>query len=298
MADYAPPPGPPPPRVPEGWKAVFNDQYKEWYDQNSPSSPSCPPTLSHPCPALRPTHPLLHRFYVNVHTKQSTWEKPTAPAPRPGSDYFAPSEAPPGYAGGGGGMISADTKKAPLESNNPYSAHPGGYATDSDAALAARLQAEEDARVNAAAGPGSRSPHPAGGGGGDGYYGQRSGAGAAYPGAQEGSPTGGFGASQQLPPRPDEQPSYGSRGLLSKLMGKGKSSHSQQRYGQQGGYGGYGPPQGYGGYPQQGYGGGPQYMQQQPRRSGMGAGGAAALGLGGGLLGGVMLGEAMEGVSS
>ena len=29
MAD-APPPGPPPPKVPEGWKAVWNDQYKEW----------------------------------------------------------------------------------------------------------------------------------------------------------------------------------------------------------------------------------------------------------------------------
>lgn len=38
MADYAPPTGPPPPRVPEGWKAVFNDQYKEWYTSLSFSS--------------------------------------------------------------------------------------------------------------------------------------------------------------------------------------------------------------------------------------------------------------------
>ena len=27
---YAAPTGPPPPKVPEGWKAVWNDQYKEW----------------------------------------------------------------------------------------------------------------------------------------------------------------------------------------------------------------------------------------------------------------------------
>lgn len=32
MSDFAVPAGPPPPKVPEGWKAVFNDQYKEWYD--------------------------------------------------------------------------------------------------------------------------------------------------------------------------------------------------------------------------------------------------------------------------
>lgn len=31
MADYLPPTGPPPPQVPAGWKAVYNDQYKEWY---------------------------------------------------------------------------------------------------------------------------------------------------------------------------------------------------------------------------------------------------------------------------
>ena len=31
MADFvAPPPGPPPPKVPEGWVARWNDQYKEW----------------------------------------------------------------------------------------------------------------------------------------------------------------------------------------------------------------------------------------------------------------------------
>ena len=30
MADFLPPSGPPPPKVPEGWKAVWNEQYKEW----------------------------------------------------------------------------------------------------------------------------------------------------------------------------------------------------------------------------------------------------------------------------
>ena len=33
MADFIPPSGPPPPKVPEGWKAQWNDQYKEWYAQ-------------------------------------------------------------------------------------------------------------------------------------------------------------------------------------------------------------------------------------------------------------------------
>ena len=31
MADYVSPSGPPPPKVPEGWKAQWNEQYKEWY---------------------------------------------------------------------------------------------------------------------------------------------------------------------------------------------------------------------------------------------------------------------------
>ncbi|KAL8830483.1 MAG: hypothetical protein Q9170_005712 [Blastenia crenularia] len=31
MSSYAPPSGPPPPRVPEGWKAQWNDQYHEWF---------------------------------------------------------------------------------------------------------------------------------------------------------------------------------------------------------------------------------------------------------------------------
>jgi hypothetical protein len=30
MADFDAPPGPPPPKVPEGWVARYNEQYKEW----------------------------------------------------------------------------------------------------------------------------------------------------------------------------------------------------------------------------------------------------------------------------
>jgi len=30
MADFEAPQGPPPPKVPEGWVARWNDQYKEW----------------------------------------------------------------------------------------------------------------------------------------------------------------------------------------------------------------------------------------------------------------------------
>jgi len=62
MADYAPPTGPPPPKVPAGWKAVYNNEYKEW-------------------------------FYVNTYTKKSQWDKPTEPVY--GDD--APAGPPPGY---------------------------------------------------------------------------------------------------------------------------------------------------------------------------------------------------------
>lgn len=31
MADFEAPVGPPPPKVPDGWVARWNEQYKEWY---------------------------------------------------------------------------------------------------------------------------------------------------------------------------------------------------------------------------------------------------------------------------
>lgn len=30
VPDFAPPPGPPPPKVPEGWIAQWNANYNEW----------------------------------------------------------------------------------------------------------------------------------------------------------------------------------------------------------------------------------------------------------------------------
>ncbi|KAH9867644.1 hypothetical protein IAQ61_008238 [Plenodomus lingam] len=70
MADFAPPPGPPPPKVPEGWKAIWNTQYSEW-------------------------------FFVNIYTKQSQWEKPTEPVypPGEGPSHAAPPSDKAGFGG-------------------------------------------------------------------------------------------------------------------------------------------------------------------------------------------------------
>jgi hypothetical protein len=124
---------------------------------------------------------------------------------------------------------------------------------------------------------------------------------------------------QDLPPREQK------RGLLGKFFGKSNSSNQYQQqpqYGQQQyrpqqpayGYGAP-PPQQYGGYPQQGYppqgyapqgygpgpgpgyggGGYGGYQQQPPKKSGgIGAMGGAALGLGGGLIGGMLLEDAIQ----
>lgn len=40
MNEFAPPTGPPPPKVPEGYKAVWNAEYKEWFALTySPQTP-------------------------------------------------------------------------------------------------------------------------------------------------------------------------------------------------------------------------------------------------------------------
>ena len=245
------------------------------------------------------------RFYVNTYTKQSTWERPSSPVYP--SSPSAPGGPPPSYTGGG---ISGP-EKGHLSTNNPYSSDTGSTTqgnVESDAAYAARLQAEENARAEGR--PSSR-------GASDDYYGRPSSATGGYPGGpgqQSNVPY----DQQQLPPR--EQKSKGLGGLLGKLTGKhsgapqqgyppqqgygGQPQYAQQGYGpqsgysgggypQQGGYGGYPPQQGYGGYPPQGYGGG--YQQAPPKRhGGLGAGGGAALGLGGGLRGGMMRGAARD----
>lgn len=255
------------------------------------------------------------RFYVNVHTKASTWEKPTAPAVS--ASDSAPSAPPPSY-NNTTEVTHTDEKANP---NNPYNAsHATGTGSvsntdlDDDAKLAAKLQAQENAG-------GARPAGDVRGASSD-YY------------SQPGAPGQAGHASSHDQELPTRDQSGGKRGLLGKLLGKSSSHHSNQpaqsggyghpqygqsQYGQpqygQGGYGqpGYGqqgyPPQGYppqGGYgyppPGAGYGGYPPpgglyggYPQQQGRRpGGLGAGGGAALGLGGGLLGGMLIGEALS----
>lgn len=225
-----------------------------------------------------------HRFYVNIYTKKSQWEKPTQPA----YEHDAPPGPPPGYSGGSTGAVS-DVK------HNPYEADKSSFGGSShdisaDEALARKMQAEEDERVRN--GSGSRNAMTD------------------YANTPLPQSSQSYGQQQELPAREQK------KGLFSKLLG-GKSSSSSHQYGQQSyGGGGYGhqqqqyPQQGYG-YPQQGYGGGyppqqqyggypPQQQyggyQQPPKKSGGGMGmmGGAALGLGGGLIGGMLLEDAID----
>ncbi|BCS27512.1 uncharacterized protein APUU_60560S [Aspergillus puulaauensis] len=301
---FAPPPGPPPPSVPEGWTTQFDDTYKQW-------------------------------FFINLTTGKSQWEPPqSTPAPTPQAPAQAPIPAseqphadqpgapPPSYEESGPGNPStvADAedfgkKKANyFSSNNPYNGEPasgpgasGASAkdtTESDAALAARLQAEEDAR-SSSTGPGTAA----------GYYDNDT----------PHSPTSSFPAGDR------DKGKDKKKGFFSKLMGKASSSQgyssrppaayggyrpSQPGYGAPSpgpGYGapggfyppqqGYGPGPGYGagygpqpvyGYPQQPYYGGGMQPQRRPGGGGMGMAGAAALGVGGGLLGGALLADAID----
>jgi hypothetical protein len=302
MADYNPPPGPPPPKapdVPAGWAARWNEQYKEW-------------------------------FYVNLYTKQSQWDKPTAPVFP--ADDAPPPGAPPGYEPGSSGAIPTDTKKNPYDdhSGNPDYAYGGGGSSsntaDDDARLAAKLQAEEDARARS--GPGG-APVPPGYGAGNAYS-------SPGPDSQHGHQSSPF--PQDLPPR--EKSKGGS--FLGKLISKAKASGAPGggHYPAQGGYGGqpgYGGQHGYGGQPHYGgqpgygqpggympqpgygapghYGGGGGFMGHpshggmmhggmmhggygQPQRraggGGMGMAGGAAMGVGAGLLGGAVLATAFD----
>lgn len=248
------------------------------------------------------------RFYVNVYTKKSQWEKPTDPVFPVGDN--APTDPPPGYQPGEG-PAPTDTKKNPYDDRT---ANPDN--SSEDAKLAAKLQAEEDARSR-----GSHSPYPP----------QPPQDMQNMQGMHNSSPQPGYGGSsgqgfpQDLPPR-DRGKSGG--GFLGKLLGKAKGAaggHQQPGYGHsypqqpqqyypqqpqyggypQQGYGGgyaqpgYGHPQGYGGYGHgPGYGG---YPQMQPHRRGGGMGGGmggmamgGALGLGAGMLGGAMIADGIH----
>ncbi|GAO17673.1 hypothetical protein UVI_02058540 [Ustilaginoidea virens] len=262
------------------------------------------------------------RFYVNVYTKKSQWDKPTEPV-FPVDDN-APSDPPPGYEPGKNAPVTADVKKDPYQdrtddkSGLPAAAHALTSAPDQDAQLAAKLQAEEDAKARGGPAPPAGHGNP-GGGAADsytqGYQGNQS---------QQQYPS-------ELPPRADSARGK-DRGFLGKLFGKGKNTQQEQSsYGggypqqqqQQQGYYQSPPPQQYGGYPQQGspmgggygggyggYGGGyapgpypqagyHQQQQQQPaRKSGMGGMGmglaGGALGLGAGVLGGALIADAIH----
>ncbi|RYO80763.1 hypothetical protein DL764_009852 [Monosporascus ibericus] len=286
MADFEAPAGPPPPKVPEGWVARWNDQYKEW-------------------------------FYVNIYTKKSQWDKPTEPAvdPSASSSSGAPDGPPPGYTPG--------SAPAPTDSKNPFvneatkPGFDGGGPSDedADARLARQLQEEENARSRSAGTPSSHHQQQPYGGGGPGTPGSHS----PYPDqlpprpamSEKGKSKGFLGklkdklAASGSGHHAGGFPSGGSHG--------GYGGYSQQQhYGapppQQGYYGapqygggGYGAPVpghyghgpmggGYGG----GYGGGGGFGGRRPGGGGgMGMGGVA-LGAGAGLLGGALIANAVN----
>ncbi|EPQ62763.1 hypothetical protein BGT96224_A20444 [Blumeria graminis f. sp. tritici 96224] len=259
MADsFNPPPGPPPtasPQVPAGYKAQWNDQYKEW-------------------------------FYVNIYTKKSQWEKPTQPV-YPDNET-PPSGPPPGYT-------SNNTSSSDLKQS--YS-QKGSQGSPDDAALAARLQAEEDSRSRGASDTKSKG----------GFFDK-------LLGKTTGNPN---GNSQNFSQQPQvaygQQPAYNSYPQGYPQQGYPPQGYPPQGYPPQGyppqgyppqgyppqGYPPQGyPPQGYPqqGYPPQGYGGQPAYggaQQKKPGGGGMGMMGGAALGAGAGLIGGVLIADALE----
>ncbi|GAB1725857.1 hypothetical protein NU195Hw_g2582t1 [Hortaea werneckii] len=137
MADFAPPAGPPPPKVPEGWKAVWNDQYQEW-------------------------------FYVNLATKQSQWEKPSEHAPPPG--------APPGYDHGSSQPVGPE-KGGYQDNNpyhQPYGQAGSSGAMTDDERYARQLQEQENARMGGGSSRGANDGYYGGGAPAPQYGGQPS----------------------------------------------------------------------------------------------------------------------------
>ncbi|KAK0732614.1 hypothetical protein B0T21DRAFT_369306 [Apiosordaria backusii] len=298
MADFEAPTGPPPPKVPEGWVARWNDQYKEW-------------------------------FYVNTYTKKSQWEKPTEPAIPPRDDLPAPAGPPPSYTPGDSKPSVSDAKVNPYDTNP--SQHAGGASSSShnpqeseDERLARQLQAEEDARARSHGGttpqpnqqfPGQLPPRPDNLEKGKSFLGKLFG-GAKKPSGSHGSSSGGglAGSVAGLMANRPGSHSHGGGGYPGGYGGPAPPPQGYGGYPPQGGYGGYPPQQpGYGGYPPQpgyggyaqqpGYGGYGGYPQQgygahgRPTKSGPGMGmmaGGAALGVGAGLLGGALVADAIH----
>ncbi|EER40493.1 conserved hypothetical protein [Histoplasma capsulatum H143] len=310
---FARPAGPPPPRVPDGWVAQFDDKYKEW-------------------------------FYVNLKTGISQWERPPVPDTLPPSyDQASPATtgdpaAASATTAAGEEAATGDVKKTSttttssstrleLGSNNPYnparqrSRSPSGPATrttadsqmiDEDAKLAAKLQAEEDERAQQgheqgrqkyAGSPQSHPqppPHQ--------QYQQQE--------RQQQHPHSSSPPQQQQQwqqPQETKRSSAAVHHGSSSNSGSGSGFAPPHNYNlpyQQQPYQQYQPPypgpHGYNGYPPGAApgGGAPFYGPQQPYApgpppkqrkgfGGIGRGGAAALGLGGGLLGGALLADAI-----
>ncbi|EEH17206.2 hypothetical protein PABG_07293 [Paracoccidioides brasiliensis Pb03] len=297
---YAPPPGPPPPRVPDGWKAQFDDRYKEW-------------------------------FYVNLKTGISQWEAPPVPDAHPSNGdptSRAPvAEPPPHYAPpvtqtAAPGEVHnnpATANLSDLGSNNPFnpmrtgSSYGSGPSSgtneavmDEDARVAARLQAEENGQAGMM-GQGSLPPQPqpqpqslpppqplieerrkSPGG----FLGKLMGKASSKTNYQ-GS---GFSTAPYYPPPPQQPPPQQQQQQQYPPMPQYQQQpYPQQQQQQQQQYGGYyGPQPNTPSYPQYV----PQQQQQQQHhkqhgRPRIGRGGAAALGLGGGLLGGALLSKAV-----
>ncbi|KAI1965856.1 medium-chain fatty acid-CoA ligase faa2 [Ophidiomyces ophidiicola] len=294
---FAPPSSPPPPQVPEGWKAQYHDGYKQWY-------------------------------FVDLSTGVSQWDAPPVSADAP------PSYEASGSSGLAAPITSTtDQKTRPesrpseLESNNPYKAHVTGGSSsnnlavsdkknpaiasdsksnvDDDAKLAAELQEQENERARK-----------------QGYDSVLEANNTPANNARASNQNQNYAAISPTPsPFPPQQETTrgksGKGGFLGKLLNKAKQSSSPRPYSappgppqqQQPGY--YPPPQQpYGLAPIQGGYGQPLYQQPYHagpppavqsgrmgggRGAGMGMAGAAALGLGGGMLGGALLANSFGG---
>lgn len=244
------------------------------------------------------------RFFVNLQTGKSQWEKPEAPAQKQEELHEPPSGPPPSYEDSSPAdpfEVPNTSEKKAFGSNNPYNQSGTSEDTvESDARLAARLQAEENARSS------TQSPAAAQPGAATDYYNETS----------QSQPQGLSPGQSPGPQNTSRGTRDRSRSFLSKLIGKKTSSGSSSSSNAGYGYGysrppppappqqpyGY-PPVGYhGGYSQPGYGypqypmggGGGYYPSRPQRHGGMGNAGAAALGVGGGLLGGAMLANAFD----
>ena len=99
MADFAPPSGPPPPRVPEGWKAQWNAQYSEWYAADLP----------HPLASQVAAIINSHRGSTSTSTPSNpNGRNPQSPPSHPANRALQPDHHPPTRP------VNAPTQRAPL----------------------------------------------------------------------------------------------------------------------------------------------------------------------------------------